>query len=92
VPVCLSDHLDDALACATPISKAVGAKRMTTERTVTAETGATFIDPTSWLCPTSPCPAVIGKVLVYRDGHHMTTPFARALAPYLGPALPNLGE
>jgi hypothetical protein len=29
---------------------------------------------------------------VYRDGHHMTTPFARALAPYLAPLLPNLGE
>jgi peptidoglycan/LPS O-acetylase OafA/YrhL len=91
VPVCLSDHLDDALACATPVSKAVGVQRMATERAVTAETGAAFIDPTSWLCPTSPCPAVIGRVLVYRDGHHMTTPFARALAPYLGPTLPDLG-
>jgi hypothetical protein len=34
---------------------------------------------------------VIGRVLVYRDGHHMTTPFARALAPYLGSALPDVG-
>jgi RIP metalloprotease RseP len=91
VPVCVSDHLDDALACATPVSKAVGGERIATERAVSAETGATFIDPTAWLCPTSPCPAVIGKVLVYRDGHHMTTPFARALAPYLAPLLPNLG-
>ena len=92
VPVCVSDHLDDALACATPVSKAIGRERIATERTVSAATGATFIDPTAWLCPTSPCPAVIGKVLVYRDGHHMTTPFARALAPYLAPLLPNLGE
>jgi len=35
---------------------------------------------------------VIGNVLVYRDGHHMTTPFARALAPYLEPLLPTLGN
>ena len=91
VPVCLSDNLDDALACATPVEKAVGAKRMATERAVAADTGAAFLDPTSWVCPTSPCPAVIGNVLVYRDGSHMTTPFARALAPYLGPALPDLG-
>jgi len=40
------------------------------------------------LCPTDPCPAIIGRLLVYRDGHHMTTPFSTALAPYLGPLLP----
>ena len=89
-PVCLSDHLDDALACATPRSKALGPKRTATERTVSAETGATFIDPSPWLCPSEPCPAIIGRVLVYRDGHHMTTPFAAALAPYLEPLLPTL--
>lgn len=90
VPVCVSDHLDDALACATPVSKAIGRERAATERAVSAETGATFIDPAPWLCPTSPCPAVIGRILVYRDGHHMTTPFARALAPYLAPYLAPL--
>jgi hypothetical protein len=89
-PVCLSDHLDDALACATPRSKAIGPERTATEQAVSAETGATFIDPTPWLCPTEPCPAVIGRVLVYRDAHHMTTPFARALAPYLAPLLPAI--
>ncbi len=87
-PVCLSDHLDDALACATPASKALGPIRTATERAVSAETGATFVDPSPWLCPTEPCPAIIGRVLVYRDGHHMTTPFAAALAPYLEPLLP----
>jgi SGNH domain (fused to AT3 domains) len=91
-PVCLSDNLDDALACATPMEEALGPERTATERSVSAETGATFIDPTPWLCPTEPCPAVIGKVLVYRDSHHMTTPFARALAPYVEPLLPNLSD
>jgi peptidoglycan/LPS O-acetylase OafA/YrhL len=91
-PVCLSDHLDDALACATPRSKALGPKRTATERAVSAETGATFVDPSPWLCPTEPCPAIIGRVLVYRDGHHMTTPFAAALAPYLAPLLPQLND
>jgi peptidoglycan/LPS O-acetylase OafA/YrhL len=89
-PVCLSDHLDDVLACATPSAKALAPDWIATEREVTAATGATFIDPSAWLCPTEPCPAVIGRVLVYRDGHHMTTPFARALAPYLEPLLPPL--
>jgi len=91
-PVCVSGHLDNALACATPLSEAITPAWTATERTVSTETGSTFIDPTSWLCPTVPCPAVIGNVLVYRDGHHMTTPFARALAPYLEPLLPTLGK
>ncbi len=89
-PVCLSDHLDDALACATPTSKALAPRRTATEREVSAASGATFVDPSPWLCPTEPCPAIIGRVLVYRDGHHMTTPFASALAPYLEPLLPAL--
>jgi len=89
-PVCLSDHLDDALACATPSDEAITSTRLATERAVAAKAGATFIDPSDWLCPTEPCPAVIGRVLVYRDGHHMTTPFARALAPYLEPLLPGI--
>ena len=91
-PVCVSGHLDNALACATPLSEAITPAWTATERTVSTETGSTFIDPTAWLCPTVPCPAVIGNVLVYRDGHHMTTPFARALAPYLEPLLPTLGK
>ncbi len=91
-PVCLSDHLDDALACATPSARAMGPARTATERRVSAGSGATFIDPSGWLCPTEPCPAVIGRVLVYRDAHHMTTTFATALAPYLEPLLPTLTD
>jgi peptidoglycan/LPS O-acetylase OafA/YrhL len=89
-PVCLSDHMDDALACATPSSKAMDAERTASERAVAEATGAMFIDPGAWVCPTEPCPVVIGDVLVFRDGHHMTTPFARALAPYLDRLLPAL--
>ncbi len=87
-PECLSGHLDDALGCATPASVALDPARMQVDRAAALAVGATFIDPAPWLCPTDPCPVVIGRLLVYRDGHHMTTPFARALAPYLGPLLP----
>jgi hypothetical protein len=89
-PVCLSAHPADVLACATPSSTAIDPERTATERGVSTASGATFIDPSPWLCPTEPCPAVIGDVLVYRDGHHMTTPFAAALAPYLDPLLPTV--
>ncbi|MFI5888848.1 acyltransferase family protein [Actinoplanes sp. NPDC051513] len=44
------------------------------------------IDPTAWFC-TDACPAVVGNLLVYRDSNHMTTTYARALAPLLGARL-----
>ncbi|MGZ9276917.1 MAG: SGNH hydrolase domain-containing protein [Candidatus Limnocylindrales bacterium] len=91
-PVCLSDHPDDVLACTTPLSRALAPVHVAGERTATETAGATYIDPSPWLCPTAPCPAVIGRVLVYRDEHHMTTPFAAALAPYLESLLPAIGD
>jgi len=90
-PVCLSAHLDDALACATPMSAAIDAGTLAAERAVTGAAGVTMIDPTGWVCPFEPCPVVIGRVLVYRDTHHLTATFSAALAPYLAARLPGLG-
>ena len=88
-PVCLSGRLNDASACATPLSEAVRAVRLTEDHRVAEELGASFVDPTPWLCPTEPCPVVIGRFLVYRDRHHMTATFARALGSRLLPLLPT---
>ncbi|QNH95350.1 acyltransferase family protein [Corynebacterium anserum] len=41
------------------------------------------IDLTNAYCRDGRCPAVIGNVLVYRDGHHFTNLFAQTLAPEL---------
>ena len=84
---CLSAHLDDASACATPYAMAVLTRRLRLDRQVTERAGAMFIDPTGWQCFTDPCPAVLGRFLVYRDTHHMTATYARALGPRLRDAL-----
>ena len=88
-PVCLSEHLADATACATPWATAVATARLGMDRQVASETGATFVDPTPWQCFTDPCPAVIGRFLVYRDTHHMTATFSRALASRLEAVIPK---
>ena len=62
--------------------------RLTEDARVANATGAVFVDPTPWLCPTDPCPVVIGRFLVYRDRHHMTATFARALGSRLLPMFP----
>ena len=74
VPVCLSAHPDDTLACATPFEKSVSLTWLAEEEAAAAAGGAGFVDPTPWVCPTGPCPAVIGNFMVLRDEHHLTTP------------------
>jgi peptidoglycan/LPS O-acetylase OafA/YrhL len=41
--------------------------------------GVDVIDLTDRICPTDECPAVIGGVIVYRDGNHLTATYARSL-------------
>ena len=86
-PDCLSQHLDDVLACAEPRAKTVDSAWLETEAGIAAEAGAIFVDPTDWACPTDPCPVVIGRYLVFRDQHHLATPFVTALRSQLASAL-----
>ncbi len=78
-PVCLSKHLNDTLACDTPVDQAINYDWINTEFTVARAMGTGYIDPERWICVTSPCPAVIGNLLVMRDNGHMTATFAAAL-------------
>ncbi len=87
VPVCLSEHRDDTLACATPVERAFSPAWLAEEKAAAASAGVGFVDPTRWVCPSGPCPAVIGNFMVFRDEHHLAPPFASALAGLLGDAL-----
>ena len=87
VPVCLSGHLHDALACALTRAEALDPAFTNMERGVAKETGARFVDPTSWVCATFPCPVIRGNLLVFRDEHHLTTTFSASLAPKIIAAL-----
>lgn len=42
-----------------------------------------LLDLSHLFCNGQECPAVIGNVLVYRDGDHLTATFARSLSPYI---------
>jgi hypothetical protein len=45
------------------------------------------LDLNDHICTDHTCPAVVGGVVVYFDGSHLTATYARTLAPYLAPAL-----
>jgi peptidoglycan/LPS O-acetylase OafA/YrhL len=50
-----------------------------------------MIDLTDAICPTEQCAPVIGDVLVYRQGSHITATYIETLAPRLGEALESAG-
>jgi peptidoglycan/LPS O-acetylase OafA/YrhL len=87
VPDCLSEHLSDATACATPRARAVNAAGMRAERAATVRAGGTYVDVSRWICAPTSCPAVVGRLLVYRDDNHLTTGYPAWLAPVLAAEL-----
>jgi SGNH domain (fused to AT3 domains) len=86
-PACLARHLRSTLACATPVAYAVNEPWIAEEHFMTQVEDVGFIDPSLWVCPTSPCPAVVGNVQVYRDAGHMTATFMATLAGRLESAV-----
>ena len=90
-PECLSQHLDHVLECAEPRAQALDVAWTLVEAGIAGQAHATFVDPTDWACPTDPCPVVIGHYLVFRDTHHLATPFVTALRQRLAAALPTPG-
>jgi len=91
-PDCLSAHLDQTLECTEPRADMVDEAWVGRERTVASQSGAVFVDPTNWACPTDPCTPVVGRFLVYRDHHHLATPYVVALRGRLAAALPSPGR
>ena len=86
-PTCLAQNPRSVLACATPVSEAVNAPWMAEERHVAITENDGFIDTTTWVCPSSPCPVTVGNYLVYRDGGHITATFVASLGPRLEAAV-----
>ncbi len=83
VPICLSDHLASAAACAPDRARAVSDPGMSTEAAATAAGGGHYADLTSLFCTATRCPLIVGNQLVYRDDNHLTVGYAQWLAPVL---------
>jgi peptidoglycan/LPS O-acetylase OafA/YrhL len=86
-PVCLSAHPRNALECATPLAQAIQSDWIAQETALTIQEKISFIDPGLWICPTSPCPVILGNLLIYMDGGHLTATFSAALAGRLRTAI-----
>jgi peptidoglycan/LPS O-acetylase OafA/YrhL len=60
-------------------------------RAVVGTDGVKMIDLFYAICPTERCPAVIGNVLIYRAGSHLTATYVTTMAPHLAYALSSAG-
>lgn len=81
---CLADDPGDLSACTSSRTSAIDRDFDQAERETTEAAGATYADLTDLVCPYSPCPAVVGDVLIYRNRDHITATFAEQLTPAVG--------
>lgn len=78
VPECVSANQNRLTECAVPRSEAIDDQPNPEQDEQLPDTEV--IDMNEWICPDDRCSSVIGNVLVWRDGHHLTGTFARTLA------------
>jgi peptidoglycan/LPS O-acetylase OafA/YrhL len=87
VPDCLAQHPRSIQKCEQSPKRAVGSARRSMMARAVAKAGATVVDPMPWFCSLSACPVVVGNILVYKDESHISTVYAKLLAPLLGEKL-----
>lgn len=83
VPSCVSAHMDDAVACAPPRADGLNDAGIAAEAAATAAGGGQYAELSELFCTPRRCPVIVGNTLVYRDDNHVTTEYAKVLAPLL---------
>jgi hypothetical protein len=86
IPVydCLLRYPADATNCTFDRKAAQKASAESVQRAAAMRvSGVTVIDLSPLICPADRCAPVIGEVLIYRQGSHITNTYARTLAPAL---------
>ena len=89
-PDCVAEHLDALDACAGPRVDWVPDEPVQAAFAKVRPKRSVFLDLNDAICAKQTCAAVVGGVLVYSDGSHLTATYARTLAPALGPDLDRL--
>lgn len=84
VPVCLSDHLDDARACSPERAIGLNDAGIAAEADAVGRGGGRYASLADLFCTASRCPVIVGTDLVFRDDNHVTVSYARRLSPVLG--------
>jgi peptidoglycan/LPS O-acetylase OafA/YrhL len=85
VPDCLAQHSTNQPACAGTPQSWSWLDPLYAAATGLQLPGVTTMETHRFLCTATECPAVIGTVIAYFDGSHMTATYVRTLAPFIEP-------
>ena len=83
IPDCLAQNPTDPHRCDGTQKAWYGIDPLYQAAEQLKQPGVTAVPTRQWFCASTICPAVIGNVVVYFDGSHMTATYARTLVPYL---------
>jgi hypothetical protein len=89
---CVDEHRNDLSACTYDRDRLATSGAYSTQlRAVEAQPGVHIVNLFDAICPTTRCSPVIGNVLIYRQGSHITRTYIETLTPRLAQALSAAG-
>jgi hypothetical protein len=87
---CLADHPGNVSACVTRANAPVQVRRERTARKAAADARVPFASTRKLSCPYDPCPLVVDRFLVTRDGGHLSATYAALLWRGMERILPDV--
>lgn len=87
IPECVSMNEHDLSKCDGPRETWLHPDPIIVAANNIGEPSIATVDLTDGFCDEKTCHGVVGGIIVYFDDDHVTTSFARTLAPYLQPAI-----
>jgi hypothetical protein len=87
-PGCVSRHPSSVSRCNTSLGAAIRLPDVKREElALAAREHVDAVDPTSWFCTPTTCPAIVANLLVYRNIAHIEPAWSRFIAPVLADAI-----
>lgn len=89
---CVEQSPEDFLDCAFPANDGLGSGPL--HEAVQLGSSRTWLDLNPWVCPRTPddrCPVVVGNMLVYRQGSHVTRTYVESMTPLIEAELVKAG-
>ena len=87
LPICLSRSIKNVPRCTYDREKGFRVERIQAIIDAGAKNDVQVLDISNWLCGVTKCPAIVGNILVNRDGDHITTKYAQWLQPLFDAAV-----
>lgn len=84
VPVCLSAHMNDPMACSFPVPRWASPAGIALERNTVELSGGQYADTTELFCSSGRCPVIVGNVMVFYDAGHLSREYSLTLSPAMG--------